>query len=63
MEEHEKGILSNTTDVSLCVSVWLSIHQAATKMVQSSENKEDLEDVVTQDSSLSQTTNKSEDRK
>lgn len=63
MEEQEKGILSNTTDVSLCVSVWLSIHQAATKMVQSSENKEDLEDVVTQDSSLSQTTNKSEDRK
>ncbi|KAM8730866.1 telomeric repeat-binding factor 1 [Acanthopagrus schlegelii] len=37
--------------------------KAATKMVQSSENKGGLEDVVTQDSSLSQTTNESEDRK
>ncbi|XP_073344730.1 telomeric repeat-binding factor 1 [Pagrus major] len=37
--------------------------KAATKMVQSSENKEGLEDVVTEESSLSQTTNESEDRK
>lgn len=43
----------------VCVLVCLSIYQAATKMAQSSENTEGPEDVVTQDSSLSETGNES----
>lgn len=45
------------------VFVCLSISQAATKMVQSTQDIDGLKDTVTQDSSLSETAKSTEDRK
>ncbi len=50
--------------VCVCVFVFLSVYQAATKIVRSLENTERVEDALTLDSSLSETANDStEDEK
>lgn len=59
------AVFSNIIYASVCISVCLSIiYQAATKMLQTSQNMEGLEDAETEDSCPSETANVStEDRK